>query len=266
MASELLPNTAPEPAYRTPWQKWVYFWFPAADPTTLGFVRVTTGLLVLYIHLAYSVDLQQFFGKQGWYSAAFVDRERHEYPWQVAPFWEWDPQSVIPAKVPDFPHRRTAVVEWIRGLPADEAKRAASLRFLDRVAKTDAPDTAIAALRWFQNIGTAEEVRERYLAALVAGPTTNPAATPAASFYTQRTPPFLLTLPPAEREQVAADVRAFWATLPADDTAREYVINHVTEVPPEVRRAVRAVPTRAAARRRGAEGEDRLPRLLEQPT
>src|SRR3954467_7095776 len=109
MASELTPVTAPEPVYRSPWQRWVGFWFPASDPTTLGFIRITTGLLVLYIHLAYSVDLQQFFGQTGWYSHRFIERERHEYPWLVSPFWSWDLQPVIPAKVPEFPHRRKAV-------------------------------------------------------------------------------------------------------------------------------------------------------------
>src|SRR5438105_4007228 len=120
MASDPISSSEPEPGLRTAWQKWVGFWFPASDPTTLGFIRITTGLLVLYIHLAYSVDLQQFFGKNGWYSAAFIERERHEYPWQVSPFWSWDPQPVIPAKVPEFPHRRKAVVQFIRDLPADE--------------------------------------------------------------------------------------------------------------------------------------------------
>src|SRR5262245_1558137 len=123
MASALTPDTAPEPVNRSPWQRWVSFWFPASDPTTLGFMRVCTGLLVLYIHLAYSVDLQQFFGKHGWYSQKFIDTERREYPWQASPFWSWDPQSVLPAKVPDFPHRREAVVAFIRALPTDESRR-----------------------------------------------------------------------------------------------------------------------------------------------
>ena len=48
MAAELTPDTAPEPVLRSPWQRWVGFWFPAADPTTLGFVRICTGLLVLF--------------------------------------------------------------------------------------------------------------------------------------------------------------------------------------------------------------------------
>ncbi|MBY0228556.1 MAG: hypothetical protein K2W96_04670, partial [Gemmataceae bacterium] len=54
---------------------------------------------ILYIHLAYTVDLQTFFGRHGWYSAAYIERERHEYPWQVLPFWSWDPHGVVPAKV-----------------------------------------------------------------------------------------------------------------------------------------------------------------------
>src|SRR5262249_29655599 len=128
MAAEMTPDTAPEPVYRSLWQKWVGFWFPASDPTTLGFVRITTGLLVLYIHLAYSVDLQQFFGKHGWYSAEFAKRERQEYPWQVSPFWSWDPQPVIAARVPDYPHRRQAFVWYMRNLPADEAQRTTALR------------------------------------------------------------------------------------------------------------------------------------------
>ena len=88
----------PTPAARRPWWSgWTNFWFGRADPTTFGFIRISTGLLVLYVHLAYSVDLQQFFGKQGWYSAQFVERERHEYPWQVSPFLSWDPQEAFPA-------------------------------------------------------------------------------------------------------------------------------------------------------------------------
>ncbi|MBN9121717.1 MAG: hypothetical protein J0I06_21690, partial [Planctomycetes bacterium] len=247
----LTPYTAPEPVERTPWQRWVGFWFPASDPTTLGFVRICTGLLVLYIHLAYSVDLQQFFGKQGWYSAQFVDRERREYPWQVSPFWTWDPQPALPARVPDFPHRRKAVVDFIRGLPAEDGPRHESLKFLDRVARTENPDAALLMLRWFHGMGTSADVRDRYLAALVGGRPTE-STRDATSFYLGRTPSFLLDAPPADREQLATEVRAFWHVLPADQTAREYVLNHLTEMPQEVRRSfvqfLDTLPTDKAAR------------------
>ncbi|QEG31935.1 hypothetical protein GobsT_67830 [Gemmata obscuriglobus] len=236
MASEAPSITAPEPVYRTPWQRWVGFWFPAADPTTLGFIRVTTGLLVLYIHIAYSIDLQQFFGKHGWYAAAYIERERHEYPWQVSPFWSWDPESVVPAKVPEFPHRRKAVVDFIRALPAEEAKRKASLEFLRRVSDSDNPEIPVLALNWFQDMRTFPERRDRYLAALVSGqvPAAQPDQPP-----TPAPPAFFAALPAAERERVANDVRAFWDVLPARDTgARAYVLNHFVELGPELRRAL----------------------------
>ncbi len=236
MATEMTPHAVPEPASRSPWQRWVGFWFPASDPITLGFIRVTTGLLVLYTQLAYSVDLQQFFGETGWYAHRFVERERHEYPWQASPFWSWDPQAVIPARVPDFPHRRQAVVAFIRDLPADEARRRDALRLLDRCARSDSPEPGMLTLQWILNMGPSEEVRDKFLAALVAGRTE--AAPRESVYYVNNTPAFLFALTPAERQVVADEVRAFWPVLPADPTARKYVLEHLIEVTPEVRRAL----------------------------
>jgi hypothetical protein len=251
MASEQLPDTAPEPLYRSPWQRWVGFWFPSADPTTLGFVRIATGLLVLYIHLAYSVDLQQFFGKTGWYAHRFVDRERREYPWQVGPFWSWTSESVIPAQVPEFPHRRKAVIDFMRGLPADPNQRAAALAFVDRVARTDNPVLALRAMAWFRGMGLDVEERDRYLKVLVDGPPKEPTRD-ATTYYAGNTPVFLFDLSRAEREQIAGEVRAFWAVLPKNPTDREYVLAHLTEIGPEFRRAfvqfVLALPADGAAR------------------
>lgn len=241
MASGMTPDTAPEPIHRSVWQKWVEFWFPASDPTTLGFIRITTGLLVLYIHLAYSVDLQQFFGSTGWYAHRFVERERHEFPWQVTPFFEWNPQETFSAKVPDYPHRRKAVVDFIRNLPEDEAKRKDSLRFLERLAKMDNPTTPVVVLNWVQKMGVSEQERERFLATLIAGPPTD---TPNREtlYYIRETPYVLFSLPQTEREQLAAEVRSFWTILPKNSTEasahdREYVLEHLSEVPPEIRKS-----------------------------
>ena len=235
MASELTPAS---PDDRTVWQRWVAFWLPAADPTTLGFVRVVTGVLVLYIHLAYSVDLQQFFGKHAWYSSAYIERERHEYPWQVSPFWSWKVDEVVPAKVPDFPHRRKAVVDFIRALPQDDARRKASLEFLRRISADNNPENPVAALAWFQGMRTFPERRDRYLTVLTGGEVEGKGET---ERVRELTPTFLLLLPQAEREKVAAEVRAFWDVLPdgrADPGARAYVISHLVELPPEYRRAL----------------------------
>ena len=47
----------------TPQSAWGRFWFQPSDPTTLAFMRIITGLLVLYVHLAYCFDFQAFFGR-----------------------------------------------------------------------------------------------------------------------------------------------------------------------------------------------------------
>ncbi len=239
MASELLPVTAPEPVHRSPWQRWVGFWFPAADPSTLGFIRITTGLLVLYIHLAYSVDLQQFFGKHAWYSNSYIERERAENPLQVSPFLDWKVDSVVPAKVPDYPHRRKAFVDFVRALPADQAKRKQSLEFLRRISRpNNNPEYPVLALNWFQDMRTFPERRDRYLLALTSGKVP---AQEVGQPFTPAPPSFLFGLSPNEREQIAAEIRAFWDVLPdnrADNSARAYVLNHFTEVTPEVRTAL----------------------------
>ena len=61
---------------RNVWRAVLNFWFAPTDPTTLGFIRVVTGLLIVYTHLAYCYDLTGFFGKNAWYDLASIDRER----------------------------------------------------------------------------------------------------------------------------------------------------------------------------------------------
>jgi hypothetical protein len=142
-----MPNTD-----RGFWQRWKEFWFTPGDPTTLGFIRIVTGLLILYIHLAYSLDLQAFFGRYGWYGAAYVERERHEYPWVMSSFGKFDPEKafgwdeeVAQPQVPEHPHRRQAVLRFIRSLPTSADERARSLRFLERICG-EPPQMAVAGL------------------------------------------------------------------------------------------------------------------------
>src|SRR5262245_3023471 len=45
---------------------WDRFWFTPADPTTLGFIRLFTGLLVFYVHLTYSWGLLAYLGGDAW--------------------------------------------------------------------------------------------------------------------------------------------------------------------------------------------------------
>ena len=100
---------------------WGRFWFQPTDPTVLGFMRIVTGLIAFYVHLAYCYDLGAFFGPD-----AFVDQQsaykfRREYPTQVVP-WDWQQQSAMP-QTPLLPDRRAAVFDFLRGLPEDKKVR-----------------------------------------------------------------------------------------------------------------------------------------------
>lgn len=45
---------------------WDRFWFDPSDPAVLSAIRVVTGLLLLWTHLIWSIDLMAFFGTEGW--------------------------------------------------------------------------------------------------------------------------------------------------------------------------------------------------------
>jgi hypothetical protein len=47
-------------------RNWDRFWFKPSDPVVIGFIRLCTGLVVLYVHLMYTVDLLSYVGKYGW--------------------------------------------------------------------------------------------------------------------------------------------------------------------------------------------------------
>ncbi|HLJ97451.1 MAG TPA: hypothetical protein VKU02_30105 [Gemmataceae bacterium] len=78
---------------------WDRFWFTPGDPTILGLIRICCGLVVLYVHLAYSYDLQTFFGKDAWLSLEQINESRKHVPW-VGPPTGWEPLSPIPASNP----------------------------------------------------------------------------------------------------------------------------------------------------------------------
>jgi hypothetical protein len=244
-------STTPATASGSPWWgRWANFWFPAADPTTLGFMRICTGLLVLYIHLAYSLDLQAFFGKHGWYAASFIERERKESPAYVAPFWKWEDQIILP-RLSDFPHRRQAMMQFIRALPDGKAERTAALAYLNRANRSENPDQFRLALIFAQNQLSTRSERENYLRVLVGGQVTTvsdlvpeaPKELDISERYRKTTPDFLLNLPPEERAKVADELRVFCDLLDtirwADpERGRDYVFNYFIESGPDSRKAL----------------------------
>lgn len=72
------------------------FWFTPADPATLGFIRILTGLIVLYVHFCHSFDLLGYVSiRHGWVNDVAMQFMLEEYPIQV-PGRDWtSPAEVV---------------------------------------------------------------------------------------------------------------------------------------------------------------------------
>jgi hypothetical protein len=113
----------PEPLQRAV-QAWNRFWFNPADPTPLGFIRICCGLLILYIHLAYTYDLQAFFGANAWVDLPASNYWRHSAP-NGGGVLDWEQQASMPPDLSDADQRfwfDTGVDP--RGLSAEEKDEA----------------------------------------------------------------------------------------------------------------------------------------------
>jgi hypothetical protein len=230
-------STTPTPPPPGPWRRWLNFWFAPTDPTTWGFIRVVTGCLAVYVHLAYSFDLQNFFGPNGWYGLDYINRERRELPHMVPPL-TWDPGQP-PAYVPEFPHRKKAVMEYVRRLAATRPTRAEmdrSLAYLDRLQRTQNDAAVLDGLRYVNELKVEERDRKSQLAVLedeskreAMAKTTVPA------LFIPESPFVARGLGAEDRKALAAEVEEFFRTLPQgsreeDQAARGYIYSHLSEL------------------------------------
>lgn len=63
---------------------WNRFWFSPADPTTLCLIRVLAGLMLLYSHAVWTLDLEAFFGEQSWLAHEVVAQaDPDSYSWSL---------------------------------------------------------------------------------------------------------------------------------------------------------------------------------------
>lgn len=77
--------TSSQPVEQAPLKKlfrsWDWFWFTPTDPITLGLIRLCVGLVVLYLHIAYSFDLLSYVSRDyGWLDGTFISKVRKEWP------------------------------------------------------------------------------------------------------------------------------------------------------------------------------------------
>ncbi len=122
MSSDTFPLYLPSPVQRFV-DAWNRFWFTPADPTTLGVIRIFCGLLTLYVHLAYSFDLNAFMGADAW-----IDNAQATRFWREAPYfkpvrdWDWNRQQEelykeaqrlgLDENLPSDPELRKKILEY----------------------------------------------------------------------------------------------------------------------------------------------------------
>ena len=76
-------------------ESWNDFWFRTTDPATLGLIRILGGGMLLYTHLIWTIDLDAFFGPDGWLSAEAVNSlQQQSFPqsffwWLPSPAARW---------------------------------------------------------------------------------------------------------------------------------------------------------------------------------
>jgi len=93
-----------------PFSAWNRFWFGKADPTTLCFIRILAGFTVFAVHLAYNLDLQEFFGKDAWVSVDLANETRQMVPAAVPPL-DW--QYCVPP-IPTDPQQSANLDNYIQ--------------------------------------------------------------------------------------------------------------------------------------------------------
>ena len=108
-------------------QAWDRFWFQPANPTTLGLMRICTGVLVLYIHLVYTPDLGDLFGANAWLSLNRADELRKDSPW-IGAAKTWDgfaPSLQLPedTALPGERSVRDSLLDFLRSVPDDARGR-----------------------------------------------------------------------------------------------------------------------------------------------
>jgi hypothetical protein len=82
---------------------WDKFWFNPTRPTTLGVIRICTGLIVLYVHFLYSFQLSELLGPDAWLTLRVVDAIRHDGPiTQLTTDWNPELPQTLPEELKPY--------------------------------------------------------------------------------------------------------------------------------------------------------------------
>ena len=100
---------------------WDAFFFTPADPTALALIRIGIGLLAMWSLLVFGLDLQDYFGSEGWAEPSAIRASQRAATWS---FWFLVPDSglrlvwvgclvVLAMDIVGLFSRWTAVLTWV---------------------------------------------------------------------------------------------------------------------------------------------------------
>jgi hypothetical protein len=67
---------------------WNRFWFSPADPATLGLIRILAGAMLFYVHLVWTLGLNDFFGPHPWVSREVMKLQPGYTPFMWS-YFDW---------------------------------------------------------------------------------------------------------------------------------------------------------------------------------
>lgn len=193
------------------------FFFSPTDPTTLGFMRIMTGLLILYTHAAYSLDLQTFLGPHAWWDQEAGNAQRREAPFMFTPLG-WEENKPVLRFLDDTPHRRAAEIEFFRNLPSDPQERVVKLRYLKRLFALKSADMIQGLNLCNSAAKIIDQSQEAKVREALKAEKVPEAGIPLF------VPDFIRNLPPSDRVATWNEMLDFNASLPSEPEKQEYVI------------------------------------------
>lgn len=132
------------------WSAWCRFWFAPSDPTPLAFMRIMAGLLTIYVHLAYTFDLTEFYGANGWYNPETARENRRNMP-HLVDSTRWDGARNF-ARLPEDADQRRNIREFAdRVWASGPTGSAMALEFLATLSR-EVPEWRVELLRYLRDL------------------------------------------------------------------------------------------------------------------
>jgi hypothetical protein len=203
------------------------FFFTPNDPTTLGFMRIMAGLMMLYTHAAYSPDLKEFFGPEAWWDHQQSNSQRRTAPYVPTPLG-WT-EFIPTLRVDDIPHRRAAEVEFFRSLPLKPDDRRPKLRYLETLFHQSPRDQAEGLNLSNSSARLIDPSQEAQVRKVLTSEPFDDNKSPI------HFPAFVRAMPVQARLALWDDLLAFNAALPPEPEKQEYILTWLGNYHPDRR-------------------------------